>query len=109
MISSSSAASQIRTSCAVFVGCISCIREELFEPREPLSQALERDSIGISVLHIGRPNFGGDRVAFGIAVNRTYEEMAAHYGTAVVPARPRKPRDKAEVAVQIAQRWIVAR
>ena len=37
--------------------------------------------------------------------------MAAHYDTAVVPARPRKPRDKgkAEVAVQIAQRWIVAR
>jgi transposase len=29
------------------------------------------------------------------AVNRSYAEMAAHYGTAVVPARPRKPRDKA--------------
>jgi len=45
------------------------------------------------------------------AVNRTYADMAAHYGTAVVPARPRKPRDKAkvEVAVQIAQRWIAAR
>lgn len=37
--------------------------------------------------------------------------MAEHYGTAIVPARPRKPRDKAkvEVAVHIAQRWIVAR
>ena len=45
------------------------------------------------------------------AVNLTYAELAAHYGTAVVPARPYKPRDKAkaEVAVQIAQRWIVAR
>lgn len=45
------------------------------------------------------------------AVNRTYADMAEHYGTAIVPARPRKPRDKAkvEVAVQIAQRWIVAR
>ncbi len=45
------------------------------------------------------------------AVNRTYADMAEHYGTAVVPARPRKPRDKAkvEVAVQIAERWIVAR
>ncbi len=33
-----------------------------------------------------------------------------HYGIGVVPARPRKPRDKAkvEVGVQIAQRWIVA-
>jgi transposase len=28
-------------------------------------------------------------------VNRTYADMAAHYGTAVVPARPYKPRDKA--------------
>lgn len=42
---------------------------------------------------------------------RTYEELAQHYGTAVVPARPAHPRDKAkvEVAVQVAQRWIVAR
>src|SRR6202007_1467693 len=42
------------------------------------------------------------------AVNRTYAEMAAHYGTAIVPARPRRPRDKAkvEVAVQVATRWI---
>ena len=37
--------------------------------------------------------------------------MARHYGTAVVPARPAKPKDKAKVerAVQIAQRWILAR
>jgi transposase len=45
------------------------------------------------------------------AVNRTYAEMAAHYGTAVLPARPRKPRDKAkvEVSVQIATRFIIAK
>ncbi|HWE79305.1 MAG TPA: IS21 family transposase [Pseudolabrys sp.] len=45
------------------------------------------------------------------AVNRSYAEMAAHYDTAVVPARPYKPRDKAkvEVAVQIATRWITAK
>jgi transposase len=44
-------------------------------------------------------------------INRTYEDLALHYGTTVVPARPRRPRDKAkvEVAVQIAERWIVAR
>ncbi len=44
-------------------------------------------------------------------VNRTYGEMAAHYGTAIVPARPYKPRDKAkvEVGVQVVQRWILAR
>jgi transposase len=44
-------------------------------------------------------------------VNRTYEEMARHYKTAIVPARPRKPKDKAavEVGVQIALRWIIAK
>jgi len=44
-------------------------------------------------------------------VNRTYADMAAHYGTAIVPARPYKPRDKAkvEVGVQVVQRWILAR
>jgi len=44
-------------------------------------------------------------------VNRSYSDLAAHYGTAVIPARPYKPRDKAkvEVGVQVVQRWIVAR
>ena len=44
-------------------------------------------------------------------VNRTYEDLAAHYGAVVIPARPRKPRDKAAVegAVLLAQRWILAR
>jgi transposase len=44
-------------------------------------------------------------------VNRTYADMAAHYRTAIIPARPYKPRDKAkvEVGVQVVQRWILAR
>ena len=44
-------------------------------------------------------------------VQRTYADWARHYGTAIVPARPAKPRDKAkvEVAVQVAERWILAR
>ncbi|WP_425572207.1 IS21 family transposase [Pseudonocardia eucalypti] len=43
-------------------------------------------------------------------LNRTYAEMAAHYGTAILPARAGKPRDKAkaEVGVQIAERWLLA-
>ena len=43
-------------------------------------------------------------------LNRTYAEMASHYGTAILAARPRRPKDKAkvEVAVQIAQRWVGA-
>lgn len=44
-------------------------------------------------------------------LQRTYEEFAQHYGTTILPARPAKARDKAkvEVAVQIAERWILAR
>ena len=44
-------------------------------------------------------------------INRTYQEMATHYGTAIVPTRVRKPRDKAkvEVAVQVVERWVLAR
>ena len=44
-------------------------------------------------------------------IQRTYADLARHYGAIVIPARPRRARDKAkvEVAVQVAQRWILAR
>ena len=44
-------------------------------------------------------------------VQRDYERLAEHYGTVILPARPRKPRDKAKVeaAVLVVQRWILAR
>src|SRR5690349_9213558 len=37
--------------------------------------------------------------------------MAAHYGTAVLPTRPRRPRDKAKVeaCVLIVERWLIGR
>ncbi|MFZ4405461.1 MAG: IS21 family transposase [Pseudobdellovibrionaceae bacterium] len=43
-------------------------------------------------------------------VNSSYQEMAQHYGSCVIPARVKKPKDKAkaEVAVQVVQRWILA-
>lgn len=43
-------------------------------------------------------------------INRTYLELARHYGLAVVPARSGRPRDKApaEAAVLVVQRWILA-
>lgn len=43
-------------------------------------------------------------------VNRTYWDLARHYGVAVIPARPGKPEDKAKVeqAVQMVQRWVLA-
>jgi transposase len=44
-------------------------------------------------------------------LNPTYQDMAVHYGTAVIPARVRRPRDKpkVEVGVQVVERWILAR
>lgn len=43
-------------------------------------------------------------------LNPTYHDMALHYGTAVIPARVRKPRDKAKVenGVLVVERWILA-
>jgi transposase len=44
-------------------------------------------------------------------INPTYQEFARHYGLAVIPARSRKPKDKAkvEVGLQVVERWILAR
>ena len=44
-------------------------------------------------------------------INPSYQQLASHYKTAVVPARPYKPKDKAkaEVAVQLVERWIMAK
>ncbi|EPY5491483.1 IS21 family transposase [Enterobacter hormaechei] len=44
-------------------------------------------------------------------LNPSYQQLAAHYQLAVMPARPYKPKDKAkaEVGVQVVERWILAR
>lgn len=44
-------------------------------------------------------------------INPSYQEMAMHYGIAVIPARVSRPKDKAkvEVGVQLVERWILAR
>src|ERR1700674_3077 len=58
------------------------------------------------------PKVGVDRANwYEPGLNRTYLDLATHYGTAILPARPRKPRDKAkvEVAVLVVERWILAR
>jgi transposase len=43
-------------------------------------------------------------------VNATYQDFATHYGTAILPTRVRKPRDKAKVesGVLVAERWLLA-
>ena len=44
-------------------------------------------------------------------LNATYEDLADHYGVAIIPARVRRPKDKAKVenAVLLVERWILAR
>jgi len=43
-------------------------------------------------------------------LNPTYHELAVHYGSAVIPTRVAKPKDKAlgENAVQQVERWVLA-
>jgi transposase len=43
-------------------------------------------------------------------LNPTYQQMAAHYNVAIIPARPLRPKDKskAENGVLIVERWIMA-
>lgn len=43
--------------------------------------------------------------------NATVQDLCRHYGTSVLPARPRSPQDKAtaESAVQVVTRWVLAR
>jgi transposase len=44
-------------------------------------------------------------------INSSYQHMASHYRTTVIPARPYKPKDKAkaENAMLVVERWIMAR
>lgn len=44
-------------------------------------------------------------------LNESYQALAEHYGTVILPARPRKPKDKpkAENGVLIVERWLLAR
>jgi transposase len=49
--------------------------------------------------------------AYEPELNRVTAEFAQYYGTVILPARPRKPQDKAKVesGVQVVERWILAR
>ena len=73
-----------------------------FEFLGGVPELLVPDNLKSGVLH---PSF------YEPELNPSYQELAAHYATAVLPARVRKPRDKAKVeaGVLLAQRWILAR
>ena len=66
-----------------------------------VTRILRPDNLKTGVTHVSKSE---------TVINRTYLELAEHYGTAVIPARPRSPRDKAtvECSVGIISTWILA-
>jgi transposase len=104
----------------VFVGCLPCSQLLYVEAFDDMKQS------SWSAAHVRMLRyFGGvpelvtpDNCKTGVAradyydpdVNRDYQALAAHYGFAVVPARPVTPKDKAsaENTVKFCQTWVVA-
>lgn len=80
--------------------CASHIRA--FEYMGSVAELLIPDNLKSAVMRPSRYEPG---------LNATYQALAEHYGAAILPARVRKPRDKAKVenAVLLAERWILAR
>ena len=72
-----------------------------FEYFDGVSEILIPDNLGSGVTKACR---------YEPDLNPLYLRLAQHYGTAIIPARPARPRDKAkvEVGVQIVTRWIIA-
>jgi transposase len=82
---------------ATWLGC----HARAFEFYEGVSEIVVPDNprTGVTKPHVYEPD-----------LNLAYAELARHYGVAVMPARMRKPRDKAKVeqGVLLAERWILA-
>jgi transposase len=66
-----------------------------------LPQAIVPDNLKSGVLRAHR---------YEPDLNPAYQDLASHYGVAILPARAATPRDKASVesAVQVVERWILA-
>jgi len=74
----------------------------MFEHFGGVPQVVVCDNLKSAVIRASRAN---------PTVHPTYLDMASHYGTMILPARPRKPNDKAkaEGGVLIVERWILFR
>lgn len=104
----------------IFVACLPC--SQLIYAEASWSQSIE-DWLGAHARAL--TFYGGcpaklvpDNLKSGVTdascydpvINRSYHELARHYGIAIVPARVRRPRDKASVegAVNQVERWVLA-
>ena len=74
----------------------------MFEFFEGCSEILVPDNLrsGVTISHLYEPD-----------INQTYQDMAAHYGVVIIPARPKKPKDKplAESGVYFVETFILAK
>jgi transposase len=73
-----------------------------FEFFEGLPQILVPDNLKSAVTKAHR---------YDPQINGSYQDMAEHYNTVIIPARPYSPKDKSkvELAVKLVQRWILAK
>ena len=87
----------LREDLPTWIGC----HVRAFEFMNGVPRAVVPDNLKAGVT---RPSF------YDPELNPTYADLARHYGVTVLPARPRKPRDKAkaEQGVLLAERWILA-
>jgi transposase len=87
----------LREDLPTWIGC----HVRAFDFMGGVTMALVPDNLKAGVT---RPSF------YDPEINPTYADLARHYGVTVLPARPRKPRDKAkaEQGVLLAERWILA-
>ncbi|HNK18810.1 MAG TPA: IS21 family transposase [Piscinibacter sp.] len=75
-------------------------------------RALEYYGAAPTIIVPDNPKVGVTRAdRYEPRLQRSYEEMAAHYGAVIIPARPYRPKDKsrAELTVLLVCRWILAR
>ena len=87
---------------------------------------LSQDQENWTTAHVNAYNFFGgvtrilvpDNLKTGVikntrdetVINKTYLDLAEHYGTAIIPTRPHSPKDKATVekSVSVVSTWIIA-
>jgi len=75
-------------------------------------RALEFYGAAPTILVPDNPKVGVTRAdRYEPELQRSYEEMAAHYRCVVIPARPYRPKDKSrvELTVLLVCRWVLAR
>ena len=75
-------------------------------------RALEFYGMAPTIIVPDNPKVGVTRAdRYEPELQRSYEELAAHYGAVIIPARPYRPKDKsrAELSVLLVYRWILAR